>query len=75
LNDMDEFIALVRDQLGLPVTVGDAGTELDQLPGWDSLHLLHLLTVLEQRTGREISLPDLLDVSTLEGIYRMAVTP
>lgn len=74
MNDINEFIELVRDQLGLPITAIDAGTELNQLPGWDSVHLLRLLTVLEERTGNAISLPDLLDVSTLEGIYLMAAT-
>ncbi len=73
MNDISDLIELVRSQLGLEVTEVDADTELDQLPGWDSVHLLHLLTVLEARTGQEISLPALLDASTLQGVFRAAV--
>jgi len=74
VNDIDELVELVRDLLGLPASAVDARTELGSLPGWDSVHLLRLLTVLEQRTGRDIPLPDLLDVSTVEDVYWMAVT-
>ncbi|WP_086666307.1 acyl carrier protein [Lentzea kentuckyensis] len=73
MKTVEEFIDLVRDQLGLPLTADDADTTLSALPGWDSVHLLRLLTVLEKRTGRDISLPELLEASTLDGIYRMAV--
>lgn len=72
MNSIEDLVALVRDELGLPVTIDDVGRNLDQIPGWDSMHLLLLSTTLEQRTGRRISLPDVLEASSLEGLYAVA---
>ncbi|MBT2505640.1 acyl carrier protein [Streptomyces sp. ISL-98] len=74
MNDLEDFIALVRDELGVPVAVEDAGRALHDLPGWDSLHLLRLVTVLEARTGRSINVIDLLEAPSLEFIYGLAAT-
>ena len=73
MNTIDDFVALVRDELGLPVTHEDVGRELDQVPGWDSVHLLSLLTLLERATGRAISLPEVLEAPSLNHIYCLAV--
>ena len=73
MNTIDEFLQLVRDGLGLPVTAEDAERGLDEIPGWDSVHLLWLLTSLEQRTGRSISMPDVLEASSLGQIYAAAM--
>lgn len=74
LDNLDDFVALVRDELGLPVTVENAGDSFDQLAGWDSVHLLWLLTALERHTGRRISLPDVLEATSLEAVYTLAVS-
>lgn len=71
---IDDFVALVSDELGLPVTVADADRSFDELPGWDSVHLLWLLTTLERETGRQISLPDLLAAKSLEQVHALAVS-
>lgn len=71
MNDLDDLVALVRDELGLPVTRQDADADLDTLPGWDSVLLLQLLTVLEKATGRSLSLPDVLEAPTLARIYQL----
>ena len=71
MNTIDDLVALVRDELGLPVTVEDAGLEFDRIPGWDSVHLLWLLTTLEERTGRGLSMPDLLEAASLESVYAL----
>jgi acyl carrier protein len=72
VNTLDDFMTLVRDELGLPVTAEDAGRDLDQVAGWDSMYLLSLLAALERRTGRSLSLPELLDASSLADIYALA---
>jgi acyl carrier protein len=69
MNSIDEFVAVVRDELGLAVTVADSGRSFDELPDWDSVYLLWLLTAVERRTGRTISLPDVLEARTLEDLY------
>jgi acyl carrier protein len=72
VNSIDDLVTLVRDELGLPVTTQDAAINLDRLPGWDSMHLLWLLTALERTTGRSVSLPDVLAATSLEEIYAVA---
>ncbi len=73
MNSIDEFVGLVRDELGLPVTVEDAGREFNELPGWDSMHLLWLVAILEQQIGRSISVIDVLDAPNLEYIFDLTV--
>ncbi|MFE9031849.1 acyl carrier protein [Streptomyces iakyrus] len=73
MNTIDDLVVLIRDELGLAVSVQDAERPLDEIAGWDSVHLLWLTTALERRTGRSVSLPDLLEAGTLGGIYRAAV--
>lgn len=73
MTTMDDFIALVSDELGLPITREDVSCRLDEVAGWDSIHLLALATALERETGRRIVLPDLLEAETLEGVYTVAV--
>jgi acyl carrier protein len=70
---VNEFVTLIRDELGLPVTDGDIGLELDRVAGWDSVHLLSLCTILERTTGNPLSLPDVLEAPTLARIYTLAV--
>lgn len=71
MNTIDDLVALVRDELGLPVTAEIATVGFDEIPGWDSVHLLWLLTVLEERTGRSVSMPDLLEAPSLEKVYAL----
>jgi acyl carrier protein len=73
MTTVDEFVTLLRDEVGLPVTGADVDLDFDQLPGWDSAVLLHLVTVLERATGRSVSLPDLLTARTLSSVYDLAV--
>jgi acyl carrier protein len=73
VNTIDEFIALLRDEMGMPLTAHDAARNLDEVAGWDSVHLLTLLTVVERRTGRNLPLADVLEAGSLRDIYELAV--
>lgn len=73
MTTIDEFLTLVRDEIGLEVGPEHTNVPLDQVPGWDSMHLLTLLTVLERRTGRPISLPQVLEAGSLHRIHEVAV--
>lgn len=75
MNTIDDFVQLLHLELGLPVTAEDLDASFDQLPDWDSLHMLSLLTLLERRTGRQMSLPDALKATTLNDVYALAVNP
>jgi acyl carrier protein len=72
VNTIDDFVTLLRDEMGLPVTAGDVELSFDQVAGWDSVHLLSLLTALERRTGRSLPLADVLLATSLHDIYAMA---
>jgi acyl carrier protein len=71
VNTADEFVDLLRDELGLTVTAADLEVGFDELPGWDSLHLLWLLTLVERRTGRVVSLPEVLEAANLRDLYAL----
>lgn len=73
MTDIDGFLNLVSAELGLPIQREQAELPLESVPGWDSVHLLSLLTVLERETGRQISLPEVLQAKNLDEIYRAAV--
>jgi acyl carrier protein len=73
VNNIDDFVTLVRDELGLPVSIEDVGRTLDEVPGWDSVHLLWLVTILERTTGRRFALPTLLEATSLETLYALSV--
>lgn len=66
---VEDFVALVRNELGLPVQAADLDRRLDTVAGWDSVHLLTLCSALERATGRRISLPDVLEADSLAGVY------
>ncbi|MEN3362551.1 MAG: hypothetical protein V7637_6533 [Mycobacteriales bacterium] len=72
MDSIDDFVTLVREEIGLPVDPADLDRHFDEIPGWDSVHLLRLLTALEKKTGRRISLPAVLEASSLESIYTLA---
>ena len=72
MNSINDFVALVNDELGLMVTVEDEARALNEIPGWDSMHLLWLVALLEQRTGRPLSVIDILDAPNLKSIYELA---
>ncbi|WP_433261693.1 acyl carrier protein [Actinosynnema sp. CS-041913] len=73
MNTIDEFVALLTDEVGVPVTEADLDAVLDHVPGWDSVHLLALVMALERSTGRTMPMAELLAASSLGHIYRLAV--
>lgn len=73
MNSIDDFVALLRDELGMAVTREDVGKHLDQVADWDSARLIELLSVLERDMGHSISLPDALTASSLAEIYELVV--
>jgi acyl carrier protein len=74
VNDIDDFLTLIQDELGLPIGVEDLSRTLDAVPGWDSVHLLSLLTLLEHRTGRRVPVAGLLEAPSLERIYALVMS-
>lgn len=73
MNSIDDFVAFVREEIGLPVTAQSVGESFDRLPGWDSVHLLTLVTGLERQTGRRLAMAEILEAASLSDIYGLAV--
>lgn len=72
LDCLDSFLRLVRDDLGLELEVpGAAEIRLADLPRWDSVYLLRLVTLLEEETGRRVSVRRVLEAHSLGEIYAL----
>ncbi|MEA5360359.1 acyl carrier protein [Amycolatopsis sp., V23-08] len=74
MNGIGDFITLLRDELGIPVEEADVHRDLDEVAGWDSVHLLVVLSSLERVTGRRMSLPHALEARTLDRLYALTVS-
>ncbi|MFD9726582.1 acyl carrier protein [Streptomyces sp. NPDC059072] len=53
--------------------LGERGlaTALDEVPGWDSVLLLQLIALVEEETGRRLSVRAVLEALTFEQIYAL----
>lgn len=71
--DVEEFLALVETELGLPVGPQDVDIDFDDLPRWDSVYLLKLLTAIERVLGRRIPVARLLEARTLGMVHALVV--
>lgn len=70
-HELADLIGLFRDELGVELTERDLDTDLDALPGWDSVHLLRLVMLLEEGSGRRLSLPDVLEARTVRRLHTL----
>ncbi|MER5548727.1 acyl carrier protein [Streptomyces sp. NPDC001118] len=68
-----DFVTTVRDELGLPLADEQVAADFDDLPEWDSLHLLKLVTAVEQATGHPVPVGRVLEARSLKEIYDLAV--
>ncbi|MCP2321422.1 Phosphopantetheine attachment site [Nocardia amikacinitolerans] len=73
MSSIEDFVELVNMEAGLSLKVIDADVHFDHLEGWDSLHLLAVLTALERQTGRRISMPDVLTAQNLRDVYKLVI--
>ncbi|MBB1256108.1 phosphopantetheine-binding protein [Streptomyces alkaliterrae] len=71
--DTDRFLTLLRDETGLAVDADDLDTDFDELPGWDSVMLLKLLTAVEQATGGPAPMLEVLEARNLRAVHTAIV--
>jgi hypothetical protein len=71
MNDVNDFIVLVREELGLPIEPEVLDTAFDDLDSWDSVHLLKLLGVVESASGKSVSVPRVLRARSLREVYEV----
>jgi acyl carrier protein len=70
-DSLDDFLGVIRAELGLDLGVRDVDTELVNIPDWDSVYLLRLVTLLEERTGRRVSVRAVLEARSLGQIHAL----
>jgi acyl carrier protein len=71
LDGIDDFLGVVRAELGLDVHAADVDTELVNIPDWDSVYLLRLVTLLEEHAGRRVSVRAVLEARSLGQIHAL----
>ncbi|ACC80705.1 acyl carrier protein [Nostoc punctiforme] len=69
MNNVTDLVYLIQDVLELPIAEQDINTPFDQLGGWDSLGLLRLITSIEIRTGKKVSVLSMLQARNIKDIY------
>ena len=65
----DSFLALVRDELALPLAEDDLESDFDRIVAWDSLQTLRLVAAVEKKTGRRVPVGRVLAQQSLRGIF------
>ncbi|MEW2082754.1 acyl carrier protein [Streptomyces sp. NPDC005283] len=73
IADSAAFCTLLEEELGLHITPEDLDRPLDEVPEWDSVHLLRLVTVVESLTGRSVPVTGLLEAVTFREMYDVVV--
>ncbi|MFI8091586.1 acyl carrier protein [Streptomyces sp. NPDC086080] len=71
---LDAYVRLVNDEIGMPLEPEQVGCDFDELPDWDSLYLLKLVTALELATSRKVPVGRIFEARSLKEIYDLAVT-
>ncbi|MEV8336339.1 acyl carrier protein [Streptomyces niveus] len=71
---LDDYVRLVNDEIGMPLATEQVAADFDELPEWDSLYLLKLVTALEPAIGRKVPVGKVLVARSLKEIYELAVS-
>ena len=69
MKDLDRFLELLRDELGLPLSAQQLDMPFAELEAWDSVHLLRLIGVMEETLGRPVSVPALARAGSLREVF------
>jgi acyl carrier protein len=73
ISTADDYLTLVREATGLDLDADALHRDFDSLPGWDSLHLLKLVSALERATGARVPVGRVLEARSLDQIRQVAV--
>ncbi|MEU0526589.1 phosphopantetheine-binding protein [Streptomyces niveus] len=71
---LDDYVLLINDEIGMPLAPEQVAADFDELPDWDSLHLLKLVTALESAIGHKVPVGEILQARSLKEIYELAVS-
>ncbi|MDJ0744617.1 MAG: acyl carrier protein [Xenococcaceae cyanobacterium MO_167.B27] len=71
MNSITDLIDLMQEVLELPITEQDINIHFDCLDGWDSLHILRLITSIEAETGQKIAVASILQARNIQEIYQL----
>ncbi|MFJ6721850.1 acyl carrier protein [Streptomyces sp. NPDC091259] len=62
---------MLHDEFSLDLRAQGPGTRLADLPQWDSVLLLQLITLIEEQTGRRLPVRPILEAGTIEDIHAL----
>jgi acyl carrier protein len=68
--NMDELMDLVGDIIEVDPSKIDLRRDRDDVPGWDSLAHLRLITAFEQQYGVRLSMDQIVEIRTVEQLSR-----
>ncbi|MET9960283.1 phosphopantetheine-binding protein [Streptomyces sp. NPDC006326] len=71
LGSLDDFHRLLHDEFNLDLRAHGPGIRLADLPQWDSVLLLQLITLIEEQTGRRLPVRPILEAATIEDIHAL----
>lgn len=70
---LEDYVRLVNDEIGMPLAPEQVSSDFDELPYWDSLYLLKLITALEGAISRKVPVGKVMEARSLKEIYELAV--
>ncbi|GAA2077489.1 hypothetical protein GCM10009801_33630 [Streptomyces albiaxialis] len=70
---LEAFARVVNDELGVDFGPDELTADFDDLPQWDSLFLLKVVTAVESELNRSVPVGKVLEARTLKEIYDLAV--
>ncbi|MCX4820515.1 phosphopantetheine-binding protein [Streptomyces sp. NBC_01142] len=73
MHTVVDLISLANEHLGTDLEPGDAARDLAEVPCWDSVHLLRLVSLLESELGRPVPVAEVLEARSLDEIWTAAV--
>ncbi|MFG3255688.1 phosphopantetheine-binding protein [Streptomyces sp. NPDC048172] len=71
---LEDFARIVSDELGVSFGTDELSADFDDLPEWDSLYLLKVVTAVESELRRSVPVGKVLEARSLKEIYDLAVT-
>ena len=68
--NIDDLLNLVGDVIEVDPSRIDVNSDRDEVPGWDSLAHLNIITALEEKCGVRLTMAQISEVRTVEQLSR-----
>ncbi|KIH99209.1 hypothetical protein LP52_08770 [Streptomonospora alba] len=72
MNSRNELLRIIDTELALPLAPEHLDVEFDRLEGWDSVHMVRLISAVERATGRQVDVSAALESRNLAEFLTLA---